>query len=98
MYQNISLHDFHEAFKSSGYEDNFTVEAREALYSYFCDWEVAADQQVELDVISICCEFSEYSSLDEYVNDTGNEVDIEELRQETTVLELTGGRIVVRDY
>lgn len=55
IYQEINLSSFHDAFHCMGRKDDFTYEAREALFNYYDE----LDQDFELDVISICCDWSE---------------------------------------
>ena len=55
MYQTINVHGFREAFKSMGRADQFSYEALGMLFDYFDD----VDPDHELDVIAICCAFSE---------------------------------------
>ena len=58
MIQSISNYDFHNAFKLRGRENQFSYEALNLLFDYFESIEDEANQ-IELDVISICCDFSE---------------------------------------
>lgn len=58
MYQSISNYDFHNAFKLRGRENQFSYEALNLLFDYFESIEDESNQ-IELDVISICCDFSE---------------------------------------
>jgi hypothetical protein len=46
---------FRDAFKSAGRADNFSYDAFELLFDYFED----IDPDMELDVIAICCDYSE---------------------------------------
>ena len=55
MKQTISQSDFHDAFIRMDRKENFSWEARELLFDYFED----VDEDMELDVISICCEYYE---------------------------------------
>lgn len=53
---------FIQAFEDMGRENNFSTEALKAIYEYLDDLsEVIGDpiEPIELDVIAICCEFSE---------------------------------------
>lgn len=55
MYQTISKSDFRDAFVHANRKDNFSYEALGALYDYIEEM----DENYELDVIALCCEFSE---------------------------------------
>lgn len=69
MYKTIDKYDFVQAFDDYNRGDNFSAEAREALFDYFESYEEDTGEQVELDVIEICCEWSEYDSLEELVDE-----------------------------
>ena len=58
MKQTITQSDFHDAFIHMDRNDNFSYEARELLFDYFEE----IDEDMELDVIAICCEYYEDSA------------------------------------
>lgn len=66
MKQTINKSDFHDAFIKMGRENNFTHEAREALFDYL---ESDDEDETELDVIAFCCDFAEVSSGEIYDED-----------------------------
>lgn len=55
MRQTISQSDFHDAFIRADRKDNFSWEARELLFDFFEE----IDENMELDVIAISCDFYE---------------------------------------
>jgi len=55
MIQTINLSDFRAAFHSMGRQDQFSYEGLGALFDYM--EEIAPDS--ELDVIALCCDYSE---------------------------------------
>jgi len=84
MQQLITKSQFHDAFKDMGRSDQFSYQALNELYNYLTMLEEDTGQPIELDVIALCCEFSEeevYDVLDNY----GLE-DIDELEQNTTIV------------
>lgn len=69
MYTTVNEHDFIESFDRMGRlitnvnpTGNFTVNGLRALFEYLEDIEAGTDEPIELDVIGLCCEFSEYPS------------------------------------
>lgn len=58
MKTTVSLHDFREAFRSIR-PDNFSHEGLEVLFDYMEDCERDTGEEYELDVIALCCDFSE---------------------------------------
>ena len=65
MYQTINKSQFIDAFLHAGRKDQFTYEAKSALYDYLEGY----DNEIELDVIAICCGFREYDSIEDYLQD-----------------------------
>ena len=59
MIQTVTLSDFRDAFHSMGRSDNFSYEGLELIFDYIEDYESETGEQVELDVIGICCEWAE---------------------------------------
>jgi len=62
MKTTVSLYDFRDAFRRVR-PDNFSYEGLEVLFDYLEACESGADE-IELDVIALCCDFSE-ASVDE---------------------------------
>jgi len=89
MIQTITKSDFTSAFHRMGRGDNFTYEGLIALYDYLEDYEDSTGEQIELDVIAFCCEYSEYESLAEFQEDYGEDYQsIEDIENQTTLIAL----------
>lgn len=58
MKQTIGLSEFQSAFEQCR-PDNFSYEGLAALFEYLEQWEADTGEELELDVIAICCDFSE---------------------------------------
>ena len=107
MYKTISLFDFRQTFSVYGRRDNFSDSGLDALFNHFEQIEVDTGEQTELDVIAICCEFSEYNSaleamgdytnIDEYA-DIDEDDALEWLNDRTFVLECDNGHIVIQNF
>jgi len=59
MKQTINLNDFINAFKEAGRHRQFSIHGLHALYDYLKDYEESTGEELELDVIALCCEFTE---------------------------------------
>lgn len=69
MKTTVYRSEFHDYFtKSDIYKNNFSYEAREILFDYFESYEEDTNQEIDFDLVSICCEFSE-STLNELLHD-----------------------------
>ena len=61
MKQTVDFHDFQHAFERIR-PDNFSREGLDALWDYLEQWEEDAGEELELDVIALCCDFNEDST------------------------------------
>jgi hypothetical protein len=89
--------------------DQFSVPALRALFDYYEDCEQGSGEELEFDPIAICCDWTEYASATEAAeahgweseesedekNDTSEREAMQYLHDETTVLELSGGVLVL---
>jgi hypothetical protein len=66
MKKTINKTDFVSAFnKSDTYKNNFTHEGLHTLYDFLIETEESTGEEMELDIVALCCEFCEYSSIRE---------------------------------
>ena len=73
MIRTINQYDFIDAFKKMGRENNFSYDGLVALHEYLEMLEDDLGQPIELDVIALCCEYTEYDNLEEFKADYGRE-------------------------
>ena len=59
--QTVSESLFHDAFHRMGRAKQFSYGARSALFEYYEEMSEDMGEPVELDVIAICCDWSEYT-------------------------------------
>lgn len=86
MIQTITLSDFRDAFKRMGRADQFSYEGLELIFDYIESYEQDSGEQVELDVIALCCEWTE-DTAEEVINNYATGIDPEgmdedEIRQQ----------------
>lgn len=55
----VSNCDFHDAFRAYDRMENFSYEGRNLLFDFFEEVEQEIGEEMELDVIAICCYFYE---------------------------------------
>jgi len=101
MKQTINSYDFHRGFEKLR-PDNFSYNGLDALFNFLEEWEEDTGETTEFDVISICCDYSEYKNAAEAVKDySGEEMTEEEaleyLQDRTTIIEFNGG-IIIQNY
>jgi hypothetical protein len=59
MKQNINFHAFQDAFRHCDRHEQFTYTAQRALFDYLEELENDLGEEIELDVIALCCEYAE---------------------------------------
>lgn len=85
MKTTVSRYDFERAFVDAERKENFSYEAMGLLFDYFEQYEEDTGEEVELDVIAICCEYSE-DTLEDVANNYGIDlVDVDEDEQQEYV-------------
>ncbi len=62
MIKTISRYDFEDAFTSHDRKDQFSYEGKKALFEYLEGYEDSTGEQIELDIIALCCEYTEYDN------------------------------------
>ena len=78
MKTHVTLYDFEQAFKNMNRLENFSYPALRVLFEYFEQLEEDLGEEIELDVIAICCDYNELT-FEEFVSqyNVGELVDIE---------------------
>lgn len=109
MYKTINFSDFCDAFKGSQYENSFTYQGKQALFKHLEELEESSGQPIELDIVDLCCEYTEYETALEGAKEnwyelgknTENETEewsLEFLKENTTVIDVAGGGVIIKDF
>ena len=85
LIQRVNEYSFRKAFEQLR-PDNFSYDGLTALYDHL--EELSEDiGDIVLDVIAICCDFSEYENLKDFQNQHSDEYQtIEQIAEQTTVI------------
>lgn len=59
MKTTVNRYDFERAFADAGRKEQFSYEAMGLLFDYFEQLEDSIGEEIELDVIAICCDYNE---------------------------------------
>jgi hypothetical protein len=92
MITTVNIHDFREAFRTLR-PNSFSYDGLASLYYYLVQLEEDLGEAIELDVISICCDWTEYESIVEYHSSYGGATvypAVEDLEYITTVIYIDG--------
>ena len=98
MYQTITQNMFVDAFVASDKHTphGFSYDGLDALYDYLTEYEEEYGGESEFDLVAIRCQYSEYESLEGAADAYG--LDMDELFDNTVVLELPQGGAVVANF
>ncbi len=66
MKTTVYFNDFERAFTDAGRDSAFSYEGKRALFDYLEEYEEDTGEEIELDVVALCCEFTEYSDVQEF--------------------------------
>ena len=97
MKRTINEHDFVDAFQCTDYQNQFSYEGKVALYEYLTELEDSSGFEMELDVIAICCEYTEYDDFEEFLEDyedyakEHNIKEIDDIAEHTQLIRYDGG-------
>ena len=87
MIENVTGWDFRDRFQSMR-PDNFSYEGLGALFDYLESMETE-EEQIQLDVIAICSEYSEWATFAEFCENYGEDyADLDEVENHTTVIKI----------
>ena len=88
MYRTINSYEFERAFIEMDRQNHFSKDGLNALYDYLEEYVSTDDKGVELDVIGLCCTWTEYESFEDFQKEYSNDEiqTIEDLKNHTTVI------------
>ncbi len=70
MKTTVNFSEFCDSF-SDTYKNNFSYEGKRALFDYLESYEEDTGEEIELDTVALCCEYSEYSSALDCIEECG---------------------------
>lgn len=107
MKQTINFSQFCDAF-SDDRKDTFTYHGKQALFEYLEEYEEATGEEIELDIIALCCEYTEYENLKELQDNYSDIKSMDDLEEHTQVIQIPehkglnetieGGGFIIQDY
>lgn len=101
--------EFKKQFILQSRDEQFTIEALDVLYDHCIEYEESVGERLELDVIGLCCDFTEYTMdevmiqysrfFDGQLDSDDDDWVVETLRNYTEVIEIPKtDRIIVRNF
>lgn len=98
MIQTVDFYTFLNSF-SKTYENNFSEEGKKALFDYLEQLEDDLGEKIELDPVSLCCDYSEFSNLAELKANYPNINSMDKLESQTTVIKIPNTEgFIIQDF
>ena len=110
VYQSVNFSNFRQAFRDYRREDQFSNDALQLLFDWYENYEDGVGSPVELDVIGICCDWSEMTAeelesqypflvdWDEWREYEDLDELVDALNRETSVAGCTDSTVIFMDY
>ena len=100
LVKRVSFDDFLKEFEKFGREDQFSYEGKKALFDYLNELAEDLGEPIELDVVGICCDFTEYEDLTEFNHNYQLDLDcIEDIQYYTTVIKINDEEgFIIQDF
>ena len=96
LYEKYDFSLFDSRFRDYKRQDQFSPEGFRAIFNYLTKRAEDSGKPIEVDVIAICCDFHE-DTIETILGQSGCET-LEELNEQTTVLEIGNGNLVIVNY
>ena len=94
-----NTYDFRLEFLNSSRAEQFSLLALDALFEYLDELSDAIGEDIKVDVIGICCEWSEYDSVEECCAAYGSDYnDLYDLQDVTAAIPLENGGVLVHEF
>jgi len=94
MITNVNFCEFCDAFHAHKRQDQFSYEGKKALFDYLEQYEQDTGENVELDIIALCCEYTEYTDIATVISEYDCIDNMDDLQDHTMVIEFDEGIII----
>jgi hypothetical protein len=104
MKTTVNFNDFQDAFRRFDRASQFSRAGLVALFDYLEELERESEDEYELDVIALCCDFAEFDTAEDAAREYGwtpedGESPLEWLQEQTSVIELNGyTQVIVQSF
>jgi len=100
MIQTLNFYDFACAFADCDRSEQFTYAGLRALFDYLEQYQDDIGEVVELDVVALCCEYSEYKGIAGFHLDFSADEypDIESIEENTIVIHVDAAAFIIANF
>ena len=71
---NLSVYQWCDEWPESR-QNQFSYEAKNALYNYLNEYKDQTDEEIEVDIVALCCEYTEYSDMTDYLSEHSTDIE-----------------------
>tara|TARA_A100001391_G_C4905444_1_gene234888 strand:- start:138 stop:440 length:303 start_codon:yes stop_codon:yes gene_type:complete len=95
----VSKSEFRDEFAKMNRKDNFSYEGLGSLYDWLEEYYEEADKPYELDVIELCCDFTEYDNLEEFNKYYNREYEnIDDIVDDTILIRVDNTKFIIQNF
>ena len=100
MIKTISKSDFQDEWNRwDDRKNTFSYDGKNALYDYLEQYEEETGEKIELDIIALCCDYTEYENLADLQAEYPQVKTIEELQDNTQYIPIEDTkRFIIQNY
>jgi len=100
MKSDVGKSEFMDRFKmfDGRYDQLGGYDGLSALFDYLIDYEDSTGEELALDVIGLCCDFSQYDSIEDVQVDYDNIKSLDDLKDNTQVIEYDNGKLIIQQF
>jgi len=99
MKQSINKYQFIDAFHKMGRGEQFSYDGLTALYDYLEQLGDDIGEEIELDVIALCCDYTEYDNFAEFQEYYGEDYQtMEDIRMSYNSIMIDDERFIISQY
>jgi hypothetical protein len=99
MKSTVGFCEFCDRFRDMNRNETFSYEGKRALFNWLEEYENETGEEIELDVIALCCEYSEYANIEEFRNDYGEEYEnIQDIEDKTIVIPVGSDGFIIQQF
>ena len=98
MKTTVNIYDFEDAFHNHGRQEQFSHAGKRALFEHLEGLEDDIGEEIELDVIALCCQYTEYESIKEFNESYNTEHKSYEDIDITTAIPINDESFIIQNY
>ena len=93
---SVNYYDFRQAFEGLR-PNNFSSEGLRALFDYLEEYEQDCGEELELDVIALCCEYTEWEDKKEFKSCYPN-IKFKDIHDYCQFIDIDGTRFITNQF